>query len=500
MTTNSWARLLTVGSLTLTMTLAGCTGSGSGSEEADEGRGPAPTTSSDTESPAEDATDGVEQAADEVAPADEIEQAFTIRTPRHSGPDSGYGIVGPVFTRELVLFVDGHDYLHAIDRATGKQRWRVKRRSDTKGGDTPCALIHPTPDAEVVVLNHGGGQLCGNFAVYSLADGSVTEKYDSVPRAGRQIGFELASNSDLVVVDGRTLFLDADDNLLRLEADGTTSSVGSPVILHDSDPEWSAGRLVALPGSDVMMTRIARTDDEFELDEDEDGKLLGFRLSDNDLPELVWTQDVRQLMSSSPGHVFGQLEISSVLPGVVVDVFRSDGGRRTRYRRIDPETGELTSPGYSFDRNEAREVPGFALPYAVDESVLGDDASVFTPMISKGANRPTAIARLDLDSGEAAWSWRIPGAPQKGYSNAVADVVTTSPDGALVYVRTSVNLDTRLWELDAETGEPVRSWVLSKRGSTTSDLYDSDVSIDDGDVLQLDANTGEGPLLGALHR
>ncbi|MCW2832328.1 MAG: hypothetical protein JWN68_281 [Nocardioides sp.] len=246
--------------------------------------------------------------------------------------------MGPVFTDDLVVFLDGHDLLHAVDRATGRERWRVKRRSAGKGGDTPCSITHPTPESQVVA------------------------------------------------------------------------------------------------------------------------------------------------------------------PGVVVDVFSSDGGRRTRYRALDPETGELSSLGYSFDRNEAPEVPGFALPYAADQSIGVGDSSVFTPMILRGMTHPSAIARLDLGSGEATWSWAIPGAPKRGYSNVVADVVSASPDGAVVYVRTAVNLDVRLWELDATTGERLRGCELCDKDRDVLDLYDSDVSIDDGDVFQLSTRRGSATLLGALYR
>lgn len=321
----------------------------------------------------------------------------------------------------------------------------MKRRSSLKDGDTPCALTLPTPDADVVVVNHGGGQLCGYFTVYSLADGSITEKYDSVSRIGREINFDLASNSSLVVVEGRTYFVDADSNLLRFEADGTTSTVGSPAVLVDAETDGKLNHLVALPGSDVMMARLQTGDGKVDFDEDEDGTLIGFRVNDSDLPELVWQQDIRKLMSkkSSPGHMPGRFYTTTDLPGVIVDQFRAAGGVHTRYRVVDPATGELSSPGFTFDRNP-KDLPGFASTYVVDQSVRAADSSVFTPITPRGQVSPTAVRRLDLASGEAVWSWSIPGAAKRGTLSSTADVVSTSPDGALVYVRTAVDYDGRL--------------------------------------------------------
>lgn len=482
-TTRQLARLVVAGALAAT--LAGCTGS---EEPPDDPA--APTTSST----------GSASPAEEPVLAGELTRAFAVPMPAYKDPAQVIDVLGPVFTEDLVLFTDEHDFLHAIDRSTGRERWRVKRRSTSKGGDTPCALTLPTPDAEVVVMNHGLGQWCGYFTVYSLADGSITEEYDSVPREGRRINFNLAINSDLVLVEGRTYFLDADDNLLRLEADGTTSSVGSPAVLVDADEEWTTNSLVALPGSDVMMARLQTTDGDVELDEDEDGKLIGFRINDSDLPELVWQQDIRTLMSkkSSPGHVRGRFAISPDVPGAIGDGFRAGAGLSTRYRVIDPETGELSSPGFTFGSNPD-DLPAFVLPQVIDQSLRAADSSVFTPITPRGQVSPIAVRRLDLASGEAMWSWSIPGTG-KGAISAAADVISTSSDGSLVYVRTAVDFDGRLWELDAATGELVRSWQFSDRPPEVYDLDSSRLSIDDGDVFRLNTSTDGEKLLAALYR
>lgn len=496
-TTRELARLVVAGALAAT--LVGCTSSGGSPDDP-----AAPTTSGAS------SEDAVEEPVEEpeaegpfvdVPPADEIAEAFTVPVTASGGSAGGDTVLGPVFTADLIVFTDDRGFLHAIDRATGQEQWRVKRRHVLNGGDTPCALTHPTPDAEVVVVNHGGGELCGDFTVYSLADGSITEKYDSVPRIGREIGFDLASNSDLAVVDGRTYFLDGDGNLLRIEADGTTSTVGSPAVLVDAETEWSVHNLMVLPGSDVMTARLTVLDGEIDFDEDENGKLIGFRVNDSDLPELLWTQDIRKLMSkkSSPGHIHGKFDLVDEVPGAVADQFRADGAVQNRYRVIDPETGELSSPGFIFDR-DPDDLPAFLFPYVVDQSVRATDSSVFTPIAPRGQQSPIAVRRVDLASGEALWSWSIPGAAKRGTLSSTADVVSTSPDGALVYVRTAVDYDGRLWELDADTGEVVRSWRFSDKRPEVYDLDNATVSMDDGDVFRLSNSTTGDKLLAALYR
>jgi outer membrane protein assembly factor BamB len=488
MKTNRCARLVVAGALAVA--LAGCTGAEDTPEDPASPSAPA----SGSEPPAE------EHPGVDVPPADDLALAFTVPVTSR-GPARPIDLLGPVFTEDLVLFTDEQDFLHAIDRATGQERWRVKRRFALKGGDTPCALTLPTPDAEVVVLNHGSGDLCGDFTVYSLADGSITEEYDSVPRAGRRINFNLASNSDLVVVEGRTYFLDADSNLLRLEADGTTSSVGSPAVLVDADQDWDAGNLMVLPGTDVMVTRLKLIGGEFELDEDDDGKLIGFRVGDTDLPEIVWEQDIPRLLSqkSSPGHVRGELHISDEVPGMVQDVQRTNGRELVRFRVLDPETGELGSPGYTLGRNNPSELPAFAMSSTAGQTLRAADSTVYSAVTVRGTATPSTVRRLDLDSGETTWSWTIPGAAKR-HSLTKVQVISSSSDGALVYVRTSVGVDSRLWELDAATGEPVRSWKFSRQLPEALDLTYATVAIDDGDVFQLSNLASDPDVLAALYR
>ncbi|PUA80064.1 PQQ-binding-like beta-propeller repeat protein [Nocardioides currus] len=490
-TVRRWAHLVAAGALAAA--LAGC----SDTEEPPDA--PTPSSSdSQSDDPSEDAT--AEPVDESSAPADEISRAFGV--PASKGPGGYAPPLGPVMTDDLIVFTDERDLLTAIDRTTGEQRWQVKRRTTGNNGDSPCELVHPTSDSEVVVLNHGAGELCGVFTVYSLADGSITEKYDSVPRMGRRIGFELTANSDLAEIDGRTYFVDADENLLRLEADGTTSSIGSPGVLLGADSDWNVVNLAVLPGTDVMFSRVvpaAEGDDELEFDEDEDGKLIGFRINDSELLELVWEQDVATLMSkaSSPGHVRGKFQVSTFVDGMVVDQFRDGGAVRTRYRALDPETGELGSPGLTFGRNPDY-LPGFAMQYDVDTSLPAADGGVFTPVVPRGSNRPVAVRRLDLASGEELWSWSIPGAAKRDVVSVGADLVTSSPDGSLVYVATAVDFQDRLWELDAGTGEVVRSWSFPDRDS--SDLSGSVVTIDDGDVFRLSGSLGGDKVVAALYR
>jgi outer membrane protein assembly factor BamB len=249
-----------------------------------------------------------------------------------------------------------------------------------------------------------------------------------------------------------------------------------------------------------MIVRLQKPDGEVELDEDEDGKLVGFRINDSDLPELVWEQDVRALMSkgSSPGHVFGQFQISREVPGMVADGFRQGGRDRTRYRAIDPETGELGSPGYSFDASTAPQVPTFALS-PVNTSIAGPDSALFTSMHDRGELRPRRVNRIDLDSGTVAWSWTLPGAATPTALTTI-DVVSLSPDGSLVYVRANVDVDSRLWELDAATGEPLRNWRFSQELPQGLDLTSAPVTLDGGDVFQLIYTTSQASVMAALYR
>lgn len=113
---------------------------------------------------------------------------------------------------------------------------------------------------------------------------------------------------------------------------------------------------------------------------------------------------------------------------------------------------------------------------------------MFTPVTPRGQFTPVAVRRVDLVTGETLWSWPIPGTAKRGTLSSTADVISTSPDGAMVYVRTAVE------------GELVRSWRFSDKRPEVYDLDSSTVSLDNGDVFRLsDSSTGDR-VLAALYR
>lgn len=120
-TTRELARLVVAGALAAT--LAGCTDSGESPDDP-----AAPTTSSagsesSTEDPVEESASEAGPFVD-VPPADEIATAFTVPVPDTGSAAIGMAMLGPVFTDDLIVFTDDRDFLHAIDRATGQERWR----------------------------------------------------------------------------------------------------------------------------------------------------------------------------------------------------------------------------------------------------------------------------------------------------------------------------------------------------------------------------------------
>ncbi|GAW48415.1 MULTISPECIES: PQQ-binding-like beta-propeller repeat protein [unclassified Nocardioides] len=436
---------------------------------------------------------------------DELDMVKTLAQPTYRS-ESVSAEVQAAFTDDVVLFGDTHANLYELDRATGELVWHVAMRSALPGGDTVCDLVVPSPTATTVVLNHGGGELCGNFTAYDLETGEVVDEYASLPEGSA--GFGLASNSSLWRLGERVYWLDSGGQLQVLEDDGSSSSVGELPALLPGRRDYSVSALQLIPGTDVFMVRYREHSDGSSRGgpDDRNGGLLGFRVVDDSQVEEVWHRPLRSLTdeANSPGHRGHYLYLSDELPGTVQDMAVRGGPKLFRLRGVDAETGDLQNPGVLVRADSMRPggpgMPGFAEYYGPTQVLVAGEGDVFSPFELSDHVGFTSLVRYDLATGAAIWRWQVPKA-LRAVAAPSMDVVSITPDRSSVYVRTSVDYDNRIWEIDYETGQPRRHWTLPATGAYRYAMDFAETYLDDGDVLQVNRyGSPDDRVLAALLR
>lgn len=472
---------------------AGCSsgddGSGGGGTATGQDAGTPPSAST---APVPDLVDG----ADVVAPLDgaRLDEVRVLPKPdyRSAYPTSE---VRAVFTDELAVFSDTRGNLWAVDRDTGRPRWHVRMESSLPGGDTVCRLALPSPDASVVVANHGGGDLCGEFTVYDLRTGDVTLSYSSLTREARASGFRLSSNLGMFQLGESTYWVDQEDRVRRLDDTGDSSTVGSPVILDDKYDGWNLARFQVIPGTDVFVARMIPPQkggfDPKTFGKPTDrGDVIGFRFGDDDQLELVFQTSVARLVGGA-GHVRDSFGQDDVLPGLVVDVARQHGTRYYRVRAIDPESGELEQPGvlapYDGLERGGDGVPGIAQEYGPDLSLVVGDGTVLTPYEVPARVGYTSVVRYDMATGKRLWTWQLPGGLRSASPPSIK-VLGVTPDRTSAYVFTAMDFDNEIRELDLETGRSLRTWQLPERSSYAYEFDFAPTFVDGDRVLQVNGN------------
>jgi outer membrane protein assembly factor BamB len=407
---------------------------------------------------------------------------------------SGYGSgdVDATFTDDLIVFADTRGFLTALDRESGRQRWRVKMKSSLPGGDTLCGLAVPSATASTVVANHGGGWLCGDFTVYDLRTGRIRLTYESVSEVGRSIGFELPANLPMRVLDGRTYWIDDDDRMRVLEDDGSSSMIGSLLTLlgRPKQMKYNVSAFQLLPGTDVFMARYVppkKYDPDTFGKSGDSGFLVGLRLDENGLPKRIWRQPIEKLMSA-PGHRPDSFFLTEETLGLIGDVEKVGGRRFVRTRAVDPETGEWTGRGirvpYDGLRPGGPGVPVFVKDYGPEHALAVGDDALLTPYEVPRRNGETSVVRYQVSTGKVVWQWAMPGAIRAPYPPNI-DVLAITPDRSRVYVNGEQDYDNRIWELDYDTGRLLHDWQLPTRAPYKYDMNFARMFLDDGDVFQI---------------
>lgn len=476
--------------------VTGCSGSDGGQEAGDDPPGPAASSS------APPADLGVQRVVDPLAPG-AIDLVRVLPKPRYRS-EYGSAEVRAAFTPDLAVFGDTRGNLWAVDRRTGRPRWHVPMRSSLPGGDTVCSLTIPAPDADVVVANHGGGDLCGDFTVYDLATGDVTLQYSSIPAESRD-GLRLPSNLGLFRLGDSTYWVDADDHLRRIDPDGDSSIVGTPTLLDARYDGWNLSRFQVLPGTDLFVARMVplrEFDPQSFGKPNDDGDLIGFRIGEDHRLELVWQHSVRRLMAASPGHVKDSFGMRDELPGLVADVLRKRGNKYLRYQELDPRTGNVVGPGvvtaYDGMRPGGPGAPGLAEEYGPDQALVAGEHTVFSPYEVPKRNGFTRLVRYDMTTGEPEWTWHLPGAMTSDFPPSM-DVLGITPDRSAVYVYTAMDFDNEIHELDYETGKQRHAWQLPEQQSYAYELDFAPTYLDGDQVLQVNGHaTSDEKVLAAL--
>jgi hypothetical protein len=347
----------------------------------------------------------------------------------------------------------------------------------------------------VVVANHGGGWLCGDFTVYDLRTGRVTLEYQSLTQDARAINFRLSSNSGLFRLGDTTYWTDADDRVRMLDPNGDSSIVGNPLLLAPKYDGWHLTRFQVLAGTDLFTARMLPPSPGFDPKTfgktGDKGDLIGFRLGDDHQLELVWRQSIRKLMAASPGHDPGSFGLQDELPGLVSDTLHRGGARFYRLRAIDPDTGRLLGPGvlapYDGMRKGGPGVPGMAEEYGPSVSLVAATDAVFTPYEVPKRNGFTSLVRYDMTSGKPVWTWHLPGGMTSSFPPSM-NVLGITEDRSSVYVHTAMDFDNVIRELDYETGEQRHAWQLPQRQSYAYEFDFAPTFLDGDQVLQVNGS------------
>ena len=467
--------------------VSGCSGDGGGAAPA-SGSSPQATSSGTA-----DPLVGVQRTVDPLTPG-AVDVLRVLPKPAYRS-EYGDAEVAAAFTDDLAVFGDTRGNLWAVDRETGRPRWHVPMRASLPGGDTVCSLTVPAPDADVVVANHGGGWLCGEFTVYDLETGDVTLQYESLTEAARSINFRLSSNSGLFRLGESTYWTDADDRLRRIDQDGDSSVVGNPLLLDPKYDGWNLTRFQVLPGTDVFVGWMHPPEKGFDPKTfgktGDEGDLIGFRIGDENRLELLWQQPVRKLMAASPGHARDTFGMQDELPGLVSDIAHRGGEKVYRQRAIDPETGELHGPGvlasFAGMRPGGVGLPAIAADYGPTLALVAGVDAVFSPYEVPKRNGFSSLVRYDMTTGEPVWTWHLPGAMTSA-SPPDMKVLGVTDDGASVYVHTAVDFDNEIRELDYDTGRQLHAWQLPQRHSYAFEFDFAPTYLDGDQVLQVNGD------------
>ncbi len=340
-----------------------------------------------------------------------------------------------VVTPELFLVIPGDNRMHALSRETGKLEWKTSlRRDDSDTG--PCPLVSP-PDGATAVVVFSGLQ-CGLIDAYSLEDGSRISR-DEAPGG-------IGPSAEGPVRVAEQVFYADDAGVHSVLPDGSTELQVATAQLGLKGDYRSISGLVALAGSDVLMVRSDNSLGNQVAD------LVGMRVGEDGALEEAWRTTQKKALGPESLSGFASRPF---MEGVVVDTIRK-GIVTPRMITLDPETGERAST-FVLQRDPPGGYPAWIEGKFPDEIQVDAERQVFSPAGDGGFGYTPHVVRYDVARNELAWDWT----PRFGTDQAVSGkVMAVSEDREHVYALWTAYRESRLVELDYDTGRQQRVWQV----------------------------------------
>lgn len=342
-----------------------------------------------------------------------------------------------VASEDLIFVLPDAQVLTAVDRETGKVAWRTElkiRKADATGA---CRLVAPPADATAIVVF--SGMFCGQIDSYSLEDGSFlessTDRSSIIPSAAEPIAA------------GGAVFWADDEGISRIEPDGTSDLVVATVQLGLKGSR-SVNNLATIAGSDVLVAASHRPGSADGAD------YFGLQVSDDGDLEEVWRRGPRE--AHGPESMLQYSTMRWFMDGVLFDTVRR-GVVTPRMLMFDPETGETEDRTFVLERDPPGGYPAWIEGKFPKETEVHAEGQVFSAAGDGGFGFKPNVVRYDLAENEVAWAWE----PKFPFDVATSgQPLAVSEDGEHVYVLWVEFDETRLVELDYETGRQQRVWPV----------------------------------------
>lgn len=393
---------------------------------------------------------------------------YTAAEKRQLSQDTdGFAESDIAVTDDLIVVAPATRMVTAMDRDTGEVAWTS--RPPGLDGETVCRIVHPHPDAEVVVLVTAGTSTCERFTRLDLRTGEV--KGTTLLEFGDLASTGLVSG---VATIGPYTFVGLDtldrSGISVLDVKGRLRQVADDVDLG-MDLGEDLVSVMALPGSDVLVAELSSEEGiDTGRETGETERYVGLRVLADGSLERIWDVggvEVREslrprarLVQNYAGVTLFERETPE---GVLWrTTFRRGGREVPRLSAMDPETGLLSS---SLVLDGGRQgVPQWLAVQFFSRDTLVDGDEVFSLSASEDL---LSLVRYDLGAGEVSWAWkpRIP----HDYGPVLADLIGLTSDGEYVYASGNAGLDTLVVKLDRDTGEIVATWRFDDRFDSTFD-------------------------------
>lgn len=470
-----------------TVLLAGCTSDPGGSAPPDPDPDPTAEAARTTDPPPGEAAVYDYRRFDALPDDAEPQLITTIKEKADAPPSTDWlNNGGVVFGDDVAVMVPESQLLTAVSLDDGTVLWQKRLPKYEGRRQSLCPLSEIPPGATTVAVMMGTS--CGVIVHYDLEDGSVAA------RDFQKNYFGQASVNARFSLGRYTYFIDTANSLYRFGGDGSKSmwATASALGLEEGDNVFAA---MPIAGSDVVVLRVTA---RRGLGVDPPIEYVGVRLAPAADAEVLWRKKEKALArTADPGGELPLVEdrfaFVESFGGSVESVVKK-GINTPRLNQFDPETGALDS-GLLLRRDPEGGFPAWADPYG-DAYVMPLADAMVAASGRGGFGGFANVTWYDYTTGEVRWSW-INSLP-KGTSPNGGDVIGLSTDGSKLYLEGQTDLDTTLFEVDAETGEELRSWPLDD--AADQELSTAKLYIHGDKLILMDSFVGSGraPVFAAV--